>query len=124
MPVMVAFKAALDPFVGGRVFTDDAPLTVQFPYITMQPEISNTIARISDGRVKHWLRELQVDIWQRRSVEDSALLRAVVNALDGLNVGSGYRGCRVRYSTRLLDTLTDDSDVVQHSITVQLIIDR
>lgn len=92
------------------------PDDAAFPYASIIDPISNATALAGDGRLLARRRLLQVDLWQTEEDLDLDLLDAVLDAIDGASITSGF-GLRATDSV-LVD---EPDDIIHHAITVSVV---
>jgi hypothetical protein len=118
--LMSDFAAALDSFVGGRVWAGDrVPSNPSFPYIGvwLDPFPSGP-AHDGDVRTLAWATLVQIDVWQLAADEDVTLARSVRSAVNGLKLTSPRLRARVQQSVRAPEE--SPSNIVHDAITVRV----
>lgn len=114
MTIRSEVVALVDPFVEGRVASDDRPRGgLEFPYALVMDHLTQSPALRGDRRAMAWRRTVQVSVFQTQADEDEALVDDILDALDGARI-VGAMHLTVTGSTRLPDP---EADTVHHAIT-------
>lgn len=118
MSAFASLKAAVDPFVGNRVYRDnvpDLPAGITFPCSSILEDVARARALTGDGRTMAMREVWQVDLWQTEDTEDDSLLPAVIDAIDGLALAAP----KLRVQVDGVQRLVDEEKIVHHAITVR-----
>lgn len=117
MSIFSEIKALIDATAVTQTYRRGyTPTDAVFPYADLLDPLSSAPALSGDSRTLARRRLLQVDLWQTEAAEAPTLPDAVVDAIDGVTIASGF-GLTVQDLTRVPET----EDVVHHAITVSVV---
>ena len=106
--------------VGSNVFRDVAPDTQALPFVTFATDISREAELEGDGVVKARKQVIQVDLWQRLTSENVAIIEELIAALDGANLTGADKTifkCKVANVYRLVEI---DPNISHHALDVEV----
>ena len=106
--------------VGSNVFRDVAPDTQALPFVTFATDISREAELEGDGVVKARKQVIQVDLWQRLTSENVAIIEELIAALDGANLTGADKTifkCKVANVYRLVEL---DPNISHHALDVEV----
>ena len=112
--------AATITSVGSNVFRDVAPDTQALPFVTFATDISREPELEGDGLVKARKQVIQVDLWQRLTSENVAIIEELIAALDGANLTGADKNvfkCKVANIYRLVEL---DANISHHALEVEV----
>lgn len=109
--------------VGDRVYLDFAPINVaMIPYITYNDNVSFSPAQRGDTQTLHYVRDMQINLWEQEDHEDPDLLKALL-LIDGVVLdvdGVAFKPkVKVLSCSRLVNNM--DDQIVHHEITVSIV---
>lgn len=116
MSIGAEIKALVDPTAVTETYrTGYVPDNAAFPYASFLDPVSDAPALSGDGQTLARRRLTQVDVWQTEEAFDPALVDAIVTALDGVKIASGFR-------LRVTDVnlVPEPDDVIHHALTVSV----
>jgi len=102
------------------IYRDFGPPNAAKPYITYWDELRNMSQIIGGGKVLGRLREVQVDIWQDKTLENFELVDSVILALDGIaKLEANKHIYRVRVSD-IQRLVSSQDNLIHHAITLEV----
>ena len=105
--------------VNERIWGDDAPPKATFPYCTFVDGISIATQLTGDGgQMRVFVREVQLDLWERATDEDADVIRALYAAVDHKTI-AGVPGVKTRVTVRDVQRLPEpDTQITHHALTL------
>lgn len=106
--------------VSDKVYRDIAPPATEYPYVSYYDQLSDRIALSGDGTVSARVSMIQIDLWQKRSQENTSISSALADVLESLTVTDTDKSvfmCRLYDIQRIVEF---DDDIVHHAFSLNV----
>lgn len=106
--------------IGSKVYRDIAPPATEYPYITYFDQLGDRAALSGDSNVLARNTLIQVDLWQKRSAEDTSISSTLGDLLETITLGETDKSvfaCQLFDIQRIVEF---DDDIVHHAYTLNV----
>ena len=103
-----------------KVYKDLAPPSTPYPYVTYADSLADRSALTGDSKILARNNMVQVDLWQKRPQESSAITNALIAAIENATLTGADQTifrCRLVDVRRIVEF---DDDNVHHALTLNI----